>query len=182
MIFNWGCQHATEALALAISDMPLDSFLQAWFPPHPSPARALKSDDAPRASCSVSNDTDMLGSGIAGGNIPHVTSTAKCCDLCAAHPDCRGWVLHPPHYAKDPATCFLKTSGDIKHTRRQGSDLRQCELQHWRDVCANKVIDCYCQGISIQEKLLGAVVEGNSLDGNSSIVVSTDAAGVYVLH
>ena len=57
-----------------------------------------------------------------------------------------------------------------------------CELQHWRDVCANKVIDCYCQGISIQEKLLGAVVEGNSLDGNSSIVVSTDAAGVYVLH
>ena len=121
MIFNWGCQHATEALALAISDMPLDSFLQAWFPPHASPARALKSDDAPRASCSpISNDTDMLGSGIAGGNIPHVTSTAKCCDLCAAHPDCRGWVLHPPHYAKDPATCFLKTSGEIKHTLAKG--------------------------------------------------------------
>ena len=32
MIFNWGCQHKTEALALALSPMPLDAFLQAWFP------------------------------------------------------------------------------------------------------------------------------------------------------
>ena len=99
--------------------MPLDSFLQAWFPPHTS--RALKSDDAPRASCSpVSNNTDMLGSGIAGGNIPHVDTPSKCCELCASHPDCRGWVLHPPHFAKDPATCFLKTSGNIEHTFAKG--------------------------------------------------------------
>ena len=60
--------------------------------------------------CSISNDTDMLGSGITGGNIPHVDTPSKCCDLCASHPDCRGWVLHPPHFAKDPAKCFLKTN------------------------------------------------------------------------
>jgi hypothetical protein len=31
MIFNWGCQHTTEALAVALSPMPLDTFLQGWF-------------------------------------------------------------------------------------------------------------------------------------------------------
>ena len=31
MVFNWGCQHATEALGLAVSPMPLDQFLQSWF-------------------------------------------------------------------------------------------------------------------------------------------------------
>lgn len=31
MVFNWGCQHTTEAIALAVSPMPLDAFLQAWF-------------------------------------------------------------------------------------------------------------------------------------------------------
>ena len=36
MVFNWGCQHATEALALAVSSMPLDDFLQSWFVSEPS--------------------------------------------------------------------------------------------------------------------------------------------------
>eukprot|EP01043_Picozoa_sp_COSAG02_P063022 COSAG02_NODE_8830_length_2429_cov_1.829614_2_plen_539_part_00 len=33
LVFNWGCQHATEALGLAVSPMPLDEFLQSWFVP-----------------------------------------------------------------------------------------------------------------------------------------------------
>ena len=33
MIFNWGCQHETEALALAVSPVALDPFLQGWFAP-----------------------------------------------------------------------------------------------------------------------------------------------------
>jgi hypothetical protein len=35
MVFNWGCQHTTEAIALAVSPMPLDAFLQAWFTQEP---------------------------------------------------------------------------------------------------------------------------------------------------
>ena len=31
MVYNWGCQHTTEALALAVSPMPLDVFLKGWF-------------------------------------------------------------------------------------------------------------------------------------------------------
>ena len=31
MVFNWGCQHHTEALAVAMSPVPLEAFLQAWF-------------------------------------------------------------------------------------------------------------------------------------------------------
>jgi hypothetical protein len=31
MMFNWGCQHSTEALALALSPVPLDGFLRGWF-------------------------------------------------------------------------------------------------------------------------------------------------------
>lgn len=31
VVYNWGCQHTTEALALAVSPMPLDAFLNGWF-------------------------------------------------------------------------------------------------------------------------------------------------------
>ena len=33
MIFNWGCQHETEALALAVSPVALEPFLQGGFAP-----------------------------------------------------------------------------------------------------------------------------------------------------
>ena len=31
LIWNWGCQLASEALVIGVSPMPLDAFLAAWF-------------------------------------------------------------------------------------------------------------------------------------------------------
>eukprot|EP01047_Picozoa_sp_COSAG01_P021862 COSAG01_NODE_1281_length_10920_cov_39.473480_3_plen_846_part_00 len=62
-------------------------------------------------------------------------------------------------------------------------DTHTCSIQlSIRDACKTRISDCHCEGIALQEKLLGVVLDGNELHGNSTTVISSKATGVYCHH